>query len=66
MSTKTTTSNASNVIPDKQRVTIFLKPSILKHAKAEAVLEGMTLTQYVEKAIVAFLPVETVVRKPNL
>jgi hypothetical protein len=51
---------------DKQRVTLFLKASILKHAKAEAVVEDVTLTQLVEKALISYLPSEIVIRKPEL
>jgi len=48
---------------NKQRVTLFLKPSILKHARAEAIVEDITLTKIVEKALIAYLPTETVIKK---
>jgi len=51
---------------DTQRVTLFLKPAILKHARAEAVIEEITLTQLVEKALIAYLPIETVIKKIQL
>jgi hypothetical protein len=47
----------------KQRVTLFLNPSISKHAKAQAVLEDSTLTALVEKALIKYLPKETVIKK---
>ncbi len=56
-----TTSNTSN--SNKQRVTLFLKPSILKHARAEAIVEDITLTHLVEKALIAYLPTEIILKK---
>lgn len=50
----------------KQRVTIFLKPALLKHARAEAIVEDMTLTQLVEKALISYLPVVTAIKKIEL
>ena len=47
----------------KQRVTLFLNPSIAKHARAEAVVEEITLTRLVEKALIKYLPKETVIKK---
>jgi hypothetical protein len=51
---------------DKKRVTLFLDPSITKHAKAQAVVEDLTLTNLVEMALVHYLPQETLVKKPEL
>jgi hypothetical protein len=47
----------------KQRVTLFLNPSISKHAKAQAILEDTTLTSLVEKALIRYLPKETIIKK---
>ncbi len=47
----------------KQRITLFLNPSISKHAKAQAIVEDMTLTALVEKALISYLPKETVIKK---
>lgn len=47
----------------KQRVTLFLNPSISKHAKAQAILQDTTLTLLVEKALLRYLPKETVIKK---
>ncbi len=58
----TTTKSKSHL--SKQRVTLFLEPSILKQAKA--IIEEMTLTQLVEIALISYLPVETIIRKPIL
>jgi len=53
-------------IVTKQRVTLFLVPEILKHAKAQAVVEDITLTNLLEKALVKYLPNETVIKKIDL
>ena len=49
-----------------QRVTLFINPSIIKHARAEAVVEDITLTTLVEKAIINYLPTETIIKKTEL
>jgi hypothetical protein len=46
-----------------QRVTIFLNPLISKQAKAEAVVQEITLTSLIEKALIKYLPKETVIKK---
>ena len=51
---------------DRQRVTLFLNPDLLKHAKAQAVIEGITLTSLIEKALVKFLPTKTVIEKVKI
>jgi hypothetical protein len=48
---------------DKQRVTLFLHPDILKHAKAQAVIEELTLTSLVERALIKYLPKTTIINK---
>ena len=48
---------------DKQRVTLFLHPDLLTHAKAQAIVEGKSLTEFVEKALVKHLPKETIIKK---
>ncbi|MBP7774297.1 hypothetical protein KA078_00755 [Candidatus Woesebacteria bacterium] len=53
-------------IIDKQRITLFLNPSIVKHARAQAVLEELTLTTFVEKALIAYLPKATIIKKAKL
>jgi len=50
----------------KQRVTIFLDPKLLKHAKAQAVIEDITLTALIEKTLIECLPEEIVIVKPKL
>jgi len=47
----------------KQRVTLFINPSIAKQAKAQAVVEELSLTTLVEKALINYLPKETVIKK---
>lgn len=50
----------------KQRITLFLNPSISKHAKAQAVVEDLTLTELVEKALIQYLPTETIIKKVKI
>ena len=47
----------------RQRITLFLRTSLAKHARAQAVLEDSTLTELVEKALIKYLPAETIIRK---
>lgn len=47
----------------KQRITLFITPSIAKHAKAQAVVEDVSLTTLVENALVNYLPKETIIKK---
>ncbi|MBF0555561.1 MAG: DNA-binding protein [Nitrospirae bacterium] len=47
----------------KQRATFFLNPDIVKQAKAQAIIEGRSLTDLVEKALIKYLPEETTIRK---
>lgn len=51
---------------NKQRVTLFLNPDLLIHAKAQAVVEGFSLTLLVEKALMNYLPKETVIKKAEI
>ena len=46
-----------------QRVTLFMDPQIAKHARAQAVLEDLSLTALVEKALNRYLPEFLVLRK---
>lgn len=48
---------------DTQRVTLFIKSSIVKHAKTQAILEDTSLTALVEKALIKYLPEEIVIKK---
>ena len=50
----------------KQRTTLFLHPALVKQARAQAVVDDTTLTVLVEKALVSYLPKETVIRKVEL
>jgi hypothetical protein len=47
----------------RQRLTLFLKHSIVKHARATAIVEDKTLTKLVEDALIAYLPEEIVLKK---
>jgi len=50
----------------RQRVTLFLNPALAKHARAQAVIEETTLTKLVEKALITYLPKETVIKKVEI
>lgn len=50
----------------KQRVTIFINPAIAKQARAQAVVEELTLTKLVEKALISYLPKETIIKKVSI
>lgn len=51
---------------NKQRVTLFLNPDLTKQAKAQAIVEEITLTDLVETALVKYLPKEIVIKKPDI
>ncbi|PIS42550.1 MAG: hypothetical protein COT24_02970 [Candidatus Kerfeldbacteria bacterium CG08_land_8_20_14_0_20_40_16] len=50
----------------KQRATLFLHPHLLTQAKAQAIVDGATLTTLVELALVMYLPKRTVIKKPEI
>jgi len=50
----------------KQRVTLFMNPFIAKQARAQAVVEDLTLTSLIETALIKYLPKETIIRKDEL
>lgn len=43
-----------------------MNPSIAKCARAQAVVEDITLTSIVEKALIHYLPKETIIKKPRI
>jgi predicted HicB family RNase H-like nuclease len=47
----------------KQRVTVFIDPSIAKQAKAQAINENFSLTELVEEALTRYLPKATIIKK---
>lgn len=51
---------------NKRRLTLFINPDIAKHAKAQAVIEGSSLTSLVERALIRYLPKETVIKKVDI
>lgn len=51
---------------DKQRTTLFLNPELLKHAKAQAVIEEMSLTSLMEMALIKYLPKKTIIKKAKI
>ncbi|MDA3815012.1 MAG: hypothetical protein PF549_01445 [Patescibacteria group bacterium] len=50
----------------KQRVTLFLNPNLLKQAKAQAIVEEISLTVLVEKVLAKYLPKETILKKDDI
>jgi hypothetical protein len=50
----------------KQRITLFINPPIAKHARAQAIVEELSLTTLVERALINYLPKETIIKKPAL
>ncbi len=50
----------------KQRVTLFMNPSLAKHARAQAVVEEISLTSLVEKALISYLPRQTIIKKVKI
>jgi hypothetical protein len=48
---------------NKQRVTVFLDPNLLKQAKAQALVEDVSLAALVERVLNQYLPKETIVKK---
>lgn len=50
----------------KQRITLFMNPSIAKHAKAQAIVEEKTLTTLIELALIEYLPKKTVIEKAKI
>ena len=50
----------------KQRVTLFLNPNLVKQAKTQAIVDGITLTSLAEKALIKFLPPKTVISKVKI
>lgn len=51
---------------DQQRVTIFINPSIALQARAQAVVEKLTLTALIERALLSYLPKVTIIKKVDL
>lgn len=46
-----------------QRVTVFINPSIVKQAKTQAIIEELSFTKLVEKALIKYLPTATIIKK---
>jgi peptide deformylase len=51
---------------EKKRLTLFINPDILKHARAQAVVEECCLTTLIEKALTKYLPQKTVIKKVDM
>jgi len=65
----TTTTHSCTILSmtttNKQRLTLFINPAIIKQARVQAIVEESTLTHFVEKALVAYLPQEIIIKKPE-
>ncbi|MDO9231454.1 MAG: hypothetical protein Q7U36_03200 [bacterium] len=48
---------------ENQRLTIFINPYLAKQAKAQAIVEEISLTSLIEKALIEYLPKETIIKK---
>lgn len=49
----------------QQRVTLFIHPALAKQARAQAVVEDLTLTKLVEHALIKYLPTITAIKKDS-
>ena len=49
---------------NKQRLTLFINPAIIKQAKVQAIVEELTLTAFIEKVLTTYLPQEIIIKKP--
>ena len=50
----------------KQRITLFINHFMVKEARGQVIVEELSLTDFVEKALINYLPTETVIKKVNL
>lgn len=48
---------------NKQRLTLFISPDIIKQAKVQAIIEELTLTAFIEKVLGTYLPKEIIIKK---
>jgi len=48
---------------NKKRLTLFLSPAIVKQARVQAIVEELTLTAFIEKVLVKYLPKEIIIKK---
>jgi len=51
---------------NKKRVTLFLDSKLLKQAKVQAVIEGMSLTALAERVLAGYLPKEIIIKKSGI
>lgn len=51
---------------EKQRVTLFLKPSLLKQARMQAIIEEISLTALIEKVLLKYLPEKTILKASKI
>ena len=51
---------------NKQRLTLFINSVVVKQARVQAVVEEVSLTNLVEKALMNYLPKEIVVKEAEV
>ena len=65
----TTTTQECSVLTmtttNKKRLTLFINPDVIKQARVQAIVEELTLTAFIEKILVKYLPKEIVIKKPE-
>jgi hypothetical protein len=66
LTTTTSCSITTMTTKRKQRITLFLNPALITHARAQAIVEAINLTELVEKALVQYLPEEIIIKKPEI
>ncbi len=54
---------ATTTLKNKHRTTLFMNPSIVTQSRAQAIVEKISLTELVEKALIRYLPKETIIKK---
>jgi hypothetical protein len=50
------TNTTSKSLKNKQRVTVFIEPILLKRARVRGALEGFTISEIVERALDCYAP----------
>lgn len=49
-----------------KRTTLFIDSALIKHARAQAIVEESSLTSLVEKALIKYLPKETIIKNVEI
>lgn len=51
---------------NKRRLTLFINPDVIKQARVQAIIEELTLTAFIEKVLVQYLPKEIIIKKSQI